>query len=311
MRKSHGKKKRKSLLQNPIVLGALITGIVGILTALVPVALELIRQGRESSEPPFAAVSGLTLTIPTETLPAPTSAVTPTATLPVFSTLTPEPELPTLDCLSLWFRVDSAKIPTPTPEATAGATAESPDGCDAIPELGISTTAKGLIYSKDDLRDEHGIFGISRSIKNGYEINLTVITNQLFNAEFWVALSTQPTPLDPDINPEVVSMVIVPAYQSNPKLTGTIVVFRNAEKKNTKRWEEIILKNNVVGPPFTYEINIKVTGGSVVVTVNNREVADEKGIFPRYLFLGYYKKSASGSVIVDVNVSDLRINTGQ
>lgn len=152
-----------------------------------------------------------------------------------------------------------------------------------------------------------GVFGISHRINSGYIINMTVTSSRLFNAEFWVALSTNANPGDVDNPPEVISIVIVPATQGNPNLTGTIAIYKNTKKLADKKWAEILNNSGTGRAPFVYDVNIKVDAGRIVITVNNREVANEIGIFPTYLFLGYNKKSAAGSAIVDVSIKNFEL----
>jgi hypothetical protein len=198
--------------------------------------------------------------------------------------------------------VDTARLPTPTPTAEGAVGGLGP--CPPITDLGISSVSNELIYSKEGFRTIKGLFGISHRIDDGYDINMTVISSRLYNAEFWVALTTNPNPTDIDNPPDVISVVMVPATMDSPNLTGTIAIYRNSRKLVDKKWAEILNISGTNRAPFIYDISIRIAAGRIVITINNREIANEIGLFPTYLFLGYNKKSAAGSAIVDVLVTD-------
>ena len=315
MTKLHRKKKSTSIFQNPIfrnpvvvggIITATITGIVGIVIAFINVLPQLNRPEPEPTKPPVMTATAFipATNTPTEGLPTLELTATQTATFPTLPSDSPTPSLPTLNCLSNWLRVDTMGLPTPTPTATS--TPANLGGCSPISEFGISTISDQLIFSKQGLKNVQGLLGISHRIDSGYSIELTVTANILFNAEFWIALSegVNPSPID---NPlDVVSMAVVPQSQGGQSLTGTIALYRGANKIDDKKWIEI-LGNSPAGPPFVYHLNIRVAAGHVAITVNGREVANQNGIFPNYLFLGYNKKATAGSVVVNVSVSDLKL----
>jgi len=299
------KKTKNRVFQNPIVVGAIITGIVGVLIALIQVLPQLDRPEPERTDLPTLTAFIPATATPTVTLTPVESLISVPTITPEIPTETPVSSLPSISCLSTWFRVDTARLPTPTPtpKGIPGSFVE----CAPITDLGITSISNELIYSKEGFRDVQGVFGISHRINSGYIINMTVTSSRLFNAEFWVALSTNANPGDVDNPPEVISIVIVPATQGNPNLTGTIAIYKNTKKLADKKWAEILNNSGTGRAPFVYDVNIKVDAGRIVITVNNREVANEIGIFPTYLFLGYNKKSAAGSAIVDVSIKNFEL----
>lgn len=129
---------------------------------------------------------------------------------------------------------------------------------------------------------------------------MTVTTRDLFNADFWASVATDKSPTTSD----GVSIVMVAGAQGDDKVPGTIAIYRKSVKREDKIWAEID-KNNLPGPPFTYDVDFRITRGSVILLVNGQRVAEERGIFPTYLFLGYQKKATAGTILVDVSVRGL------
>ena len=314
MKKRDSTRKRRNVYQDPVVLGAIITGAVAVVVALIQVWPQLGGSQPQNNEPsmptplivppsstePVGQTEDLsTLEVPatqSSTLPAPTAETT------VLQLETPTPSLPTLDCPSEWVRVKTVSLPAKTPLAPS----TTPDlaGC-SIPEFVITTNGSDeLNFSMVGLRDSKGLLGISHPIQypieNGYTIQFKVILSTLFKAEFWVALSEGEIPTAD--NDKYLVVEFVPQYESGQKLSGTVVVYQGGGKRSEYKWP----KNPAVKvPPFIYTVRIRVAAGQVVVTVNSREVRTLNGILPKYLFFGYSKEVAAGAMDSHVILKEL------
>jgi len=303
MRKSRPRKTRKSLLQNPVVVVALITGVVGILTALIPLLQELIRRGPGSGELPIDAVSVSTLNPPSKT-PSAVHAITVTQTEAVVipsDTPVPTTEPISLTCLDEWVLVNTAELPI-EPESREGC------GISGIPNLGFSTDANNLLLTLYRSRDI-GIFGFSTSIPENAVVHLKVKPDILYNAEFWVALAGSDNP-----ESRSVIMAIDPGSAGQQKQPGSIRIYQDGMDSRIIKYDWLQLSGTTGSAnswPYTYDILFKVTGGKVAIWVNNFNLDLQVLNFPKYLFIGYRNKSSIGTVSMDVTVSDLQIGTGK
>ena len=301
MRKSRPRKTRKNLLQNPAVVGAIITGVVGVLIALIQVVTPLLnRPEPERTEPP-TLTAFVSATPPPTVLPTLENTVAPTTTVPVTlsDTPTPSPLPPSVTCLNGWWTVNTLKLAT---------NQESREGCDAsnIPELGFSTSADGFLVTLQSERfKEIGIFGISSKARlpDNAVIRLRVDAYELYNAEFWIGLSNSP-----DFNPDTMILSLDPALGNQQFQSGNIRIYRNNfnSEVSSYLWPRLNTQARKT-PPFYYNIELIITGGNVNIRVNDVPLSSQVVNIPRHLFIGFRNKTINGSVDLIVKVSVLEI----
>jgi len=295
------KKTKNRVFQNPIVVGAIITGIVGVLIALIQVLPQLDRPEPERTDLPTLTAFPSATSKPTETIIVQDFTETPTVTLPAFltATSTPTPLPSLLTCLDGWWIVNTTKLPT---------NQDSRGGCSAsgLPEFGISTSNAGISINLQSKRfKEIGIFGISSKARlaDNAVINLRVDAYELYNAEFWVGLSNSP-----DLNPDTMILSLDPALGDQKFQTGNIRIYRN--NLNTELIKYLWPPLNTQArqtPPFYYDIELIITGGKVEIRVNGIPISSQVVNVPRHLFIGFRTKTINGTVEMDVRVSGLEI----
>lgn len=279
------------------LIGVIGTVIVGIFTVLAT-----------RPSPPPASIPSVPV-IPTDTS-LPSSVPTegglpgdPTATLelpteqPAFAfTPTTAPASPT--CLDAWSVVNTAGVST-TPAGRLDCRLVS------IPELGITTNNAGLLFTLARFR-ESGIFGVSTPLPENANVNLKVKSEVLYNAEFWIALSNTPTP---DSN--AVILALDPASGNQTIHPGSMRIYLDDAKSKVVgyEWFQMNVQTGYSdSPPFTYDINFAISGGNVNIRVNGVFLDSQIVTFPRYLFLGYRNRNASGSVTMNVSVTDFAVS---
>lgn len=300
-RPKHPRKNTKSALQNPVVLVAIITGVVGIITTFLTVLPNLRNSAaKEESHTPSATIqiqpSFTVLPVErTETFtPAP-----PTSTAAPTPTITPTPRPASFSCLEGWWLLPGGITYTE----------EVREGCPFanVPELGFSTSANGFLVTWERFRTT-GIFGISVPIPEDAIIHLHVKARDLYNAEFWIGLASTQNP-----EPNVMILSIDPAAEN--LMPGSMRVYNNDLVTELVRYPWANLNpnlNSVNKPPFDYDIVFTITGGTVRTQVNSATLESQTVNFPRFLFIGLRKKSASGSsATVNVLVSNLQIEAGK
>jgi len=218
-----------------------------------------------------------------------TATATPTqipATPTVTGTATPI--TPPLGCLNRW---TVKLIPDDTSLSTEPTSDEN--GCViAYKDLGISSSGVVLSFLQDSFRIR-GNFGVSTPLpKDPKEISLTI---KLFDiagggqGEFWIALSN-------GTDPEKDSMSI--AVQPN----GYVKYYSNGNP--TTLIDTIIAKPS----PYTYEIQLTIDGNRVNSVVNSTYYRNNLAVNggPKYLYLGYTKRSNQGTVSLQVDVVNLK-----
>lgn len=304
MRKTRPRKKSqpKSIFQNPVIVGTIITGVVTVVVTVLQVLPQLNLPEPKGSESP-TATSSLTATFTPTILPTETESaeVESRVILTETPTPTPTPEPPSVTCLNGWWVVNTLKVPT---------TQDPREGCDAsgVPELGISTSAEGFLVTLQRQRfSEIGIFGISSKARLpvNAEIELRVDAYGLYNAEFWIGLSNTP-----DMSPDTMILALDPALGDQRFQSGNIRIYRNNFNSELigYQWPELNTQARQT-PPFYYDIKLTITGGNVDILVNNIPLSSQVVNFPRYLFLGFRNKTVNGSVDIRVEVSKLTIET--
>ena len=281
-------------------MGAIITGVVGVLIALIQMAPQLNRPETERTEPP-TLTSFVPATITPTVFPTLENTVTATTTVPVILSDTPAPSPlpPSVTCLNGWWTVNTLKLPT---------NQESREGCDVsnIPELGFSTSADGFLVTLQSQRfKEIGIFGISSKARlpDNAVVRLRVDAYELYNAEFWIGLSNSP-----DFNPDTMILSLDPALGDQKFQSGNIRVYRNNfnSELNSYLWPRLNTQARKT-PPFYYNIELIITGGNVNIRVNDIPLGSQVVNIPRHLFIGFRTKTINGTVDMTVKVSELEI----
>ena len=143
---SRSRKSSNSVFQNPAVIGAIITGVVAIVTTWLTV-LPNLRSQRAQGEEPTRTATIEAQPSSAAGVPAiePTLTATPTLILST-DTPTPTPTLApvSLNCLERWIIVDTAQLLTEQ-EGREGCTASNYRG------LGFSTSAEGFMIAGERL----------------------------------------------------------------------------------------------------------------------------------------------------------------
>jgi hypothetical protein len=307
MKKSpHKRKSSKSVFQNPVVVGAIITGIAAILTTWLTVLPNLRSQRPQEVEPPAA---GAVIAVqPSFTAEMPTLEPTRTAT-PVLivstdtPTLTPTPRPVSLTCLEGWWLIMLPKKLDYEQEAREGCAASNYRG------LGFSTSSDGFQITLDKSKVT-GTYGISTGpLPENAVIRMKVKVSILYTAEFWVGLSNSKNP-----DPDVLILAMDPAASGQNIPPGSIRIYKNNFDTKLAGYNWPVLDpsgGQSNRAPFIYDLQFTVSGGNVEIRVNNIPLTSQIVNFPRYLFLGFRNKSTQYSATVYVTVTNLQIEPGE
>jgi hypothetical protein len=292
-KKTRSSESKESPFSNPTVVAALVTGILSLIAALVAVSpqlIPLIGDPTETPIPTFTATLAPT-TRPTSTPAEPlaTGTVTPVPPTPT-ETITPSPTPvdPGIACLDRWQVVSS----NPELISTSGAGSCAVSN---VPGLGISASRNGLVFGINSFR-EQGTFGITTSLPADATVSMTVDLITLTQGEFWIALSNTPDPKD--------KMMIL-ALEPN---SGEVRFYNNQTSSFSNRYEyRGLLTNTSLSPsrPYNYRITFSISGNSVNPRIHFTNLPPQIVNLPKYLFIGYNKKSTLGSMSVQVEISDL------
>jgi hypothetical protein len=287
-KKTRSDRSQKSPFSNPTVVAALITGIVGLIVALITALPQLVPLFSRPTETPvptltatFQPISPPTATemgvtgMATEIPPTPTETLTPT----------PTPMTTLLSCLNRWEVISDL---TATPESQAG--------CEkyGYPDLGIEPLQNGaLSFGKTALLID-AITGITTNLSNeASKVSFDVELNELTDSEFWIALSN-------DKNPEVDSINI--RLQSN----GLVRIYDvNGNLYTDKTWGELKGDAPDGSGKYNYKFVFEITGRSVNFFINELPLTLPTN--PNYLFFGFKHKSTVKPVTVYVNISNLEV----
>ena len=274
------------------LLGAGATIIAAIITILPQILDTFQKPEPTQTAIPITATMELTSTLPVATLTATettipfTATVSPTPT----ETGTPTPVSPPISCLDRWQIVSS------DPELTK--TSASGD-CSAasVPTLGISASRNGINFGINNFR-EQGTFGIATPLPADATISLDVNLTALTQGEFWIAISNDPSPES--------NMAIIALEPQN----GEVRIY--SDQTNTfagkYKWSDLISNTNLTtGPPYAYTIKFSISGNKVDQQIHFTNLPSQFVNLPKYLFLGYSKKSSLGSMTVQVEITDLLI----
>lgn len=295
------------MFQNPAVIGAIITGIVAIITTWLTVSSNIQSQRDEPQtgaaivEVQPSATAGFPNVEPTLTLTPTLLFSTETPTL----ALTPTRRPVSLTCLEGWWLINTGKLPYDQ---------ETREPClvSNYRGLGFSTSADGFLITLDKLKAT-GIFGISTGpLQENVVIRLKVKVSILYTSEFWVGLSNSQNPDTPGA--DVMILAIDPASGQNAIPPGSIRIYEDKFDRRVIGYDWSVLDpsgGQSNRPPFNYDLLFRVTGGNVEIRVNNFPIKSQIVNFPRYLFLGFRNPSTTYSTTMYVTVTDLQIETGE
>jgi hypothetical protein len=300
-KKTRSNRSKQSPFSNPTVMVAVIGGIVTLIGALISVSPQLFQLIRKPTETPIPT---LTVTVsptsppsttPTEVLATETATqIPPTSTNTV--TPSPTPVDPGIACLDRW-EVISSDESLAVPEASGGCSNAS------VPKLGISTSGQLLIFAPNSFRTP-GVFGISTSLPVNAKISMKVTMNSLREGEFWIALSNNPAPGD---------HMLIFALQP---VGGELRTYVNQSRNYIGQYLWSNLTENTTygaGPPYVYDISLTTSGGLTTYNLNSLQPQSQSVNLPKYLFLGFRKKTAENesSVSMNILVSGLKIDLNQ
>lgn len=306
---SHARKKSKSVFQNPVVIGAIITGIAAIITTWLTVLPNLKGLREEGKAPPTQAATIGVQPAAMAGVPALelTQTVTPTLIFPT-GTPTLEPPTPTrrpvsLTCLEGWWLINTAKL-------DYNQETREPCAVSNYRGLGFSTSADGFLITLDKFKAA-GVFGISTGpLQDNVLIRMKVKVSILYTSEFWVGLSNSQNP--DTSGSDVMMLAIDPASGQQQIPPGSIRFYRNDFDKKIigYDWSRVDPTGGQSNrAPFNYDLQFRVTGGSVEIRVNNVPLESQIVNFPRYLFIGFRNKSTIYSTTMYITVTDLQIVT--
>lgn len=288
-RSSEGK---ENPITNPGVIAALITGIISLIVAL-PQLVPLISRPVETATQTTAATLPPATSPPTGTFtePPPTGTATEIPPTPT-ETITPSPTPvdPGITCLDRWQVISS----NPELLTTSGA-----GNCavSSIPDLGISASRTGLVIGVNSFK-EQGTFGITTALPMDATISMTVDLITLTQGEFWIALSDTPNPED--------KMMIL-ALEPN---SGEVRFYNNQTSSFTNKYDyRDLLTNTSLNPgrPYNYRITFSTSGNTVSPRIHFTNLPPQIVNLPKYLFIGYDKKSTLGTMSLQVRISDLTV----
>lgn len=297
-KKNSSSEETKKSFSNPTVLAAIIGGIVTVIVALITVLPQLITTLKSPTQ---VAIPISTEPIPPTNTPIPTETeILPTATSTEISPTptetmvpSPTPVNPGIACLNRW---------TVIPSDQALATPDASDGCPniGIPGIGISTSGDELIFGTNNFRGQ-GLFGISTTLPENAIIRMKVKLATLTRANFWVAVSDDPTP---ENNRMVISF--------RPENGEVRVYVDQSEDYEQFLWRNLTVNTNYGdGPPYIYDIVLKTSGSRVETHFNFLNPFSKVVNLPNYLFIGYQNESNLGTVKMDITVSNLSIEASQ
>jgi hypothetical protein len=274
------------------LLGAGATIIAAIITILPQILDAFQKPEPTQTAIPITATMEMTPTFPpatltaTETLIPFTVTISPTPT----ETATLTPVSPPISCLDRWQIVSSDSDLTGTSDSGNCSVA-------SIPALGISASRNGVSFGVNSFRGQ-GTFGIATPLPADATISLNVSLTALTQGEFWIALSNTANPED--------HMVIMALQPQNGELRTYTNQTNNFVGKY--KWGDLISNTNLTtGPPYTYGIKFSISGNKVSPQIYFTNLPAQFVNLPKYLFLGYSKKSSLGSMTVQVEITDLLV----
>ena len=273
------------------LLGAGATIIAAVITILPQILDTFQKPEPTQTAIPTTVTTEMTSTLPptaTETSVPFTQTVAPTPT----ETGTSTPVSPPISCLDRWQVVSS------NPDLTG---TDSSGDCPvaSVPALGISASRNEVSFGINSFR-EQGTFGIATPIPAEATISLDVNLTALTQGEFWIALSNDPNPKG--------HMAIIALEPQN----GEVRTY--SDKTNTfvgkYKWGDLISNTNLTtGPPYSYAIKFSVSGNKVGSQIHFTNLPSQFVNLPKYLFLGYSKQSSLGSMTVQVEITNLLVET--
>lgn len=287
------KPAQESIFQNQTVVIAIITVVGAIITGIIAVSPQLLSAPR-APEPTATVIepTATTFVTPTETLepvqPTETVTASPAPTDTPSPSPTPTPINPPISCLDRWQIISSN--PDLAETASQGDCAQA-----SIPGLGISTSRAGVSFGVNNFR-EQGTFGIATTLPTDATVSLQVKFLVLSQGEFWIALSNTP-------NPENRMMIL--ALQPN---TGEVRFYSDQTSRfnNKYRYNDLLTNTALSNTlPYTYNITFAISGNNVSPRIHYTNLPAQIVNLPKYLFIGFNKKSNLGSMTLQVEISDL------
>lgn len=299
-RKSSKKSDSDSANQkiDPTVLTAVIGGIVTVVVALITILPQFLEPRQPVEAPPTLAAA--TMVNPTSTF-IPTAILSETGSAPaatVFASPSIAELVPQINCLDQWEIITLEGSPdiTPVPQGQCNVT--------SIP--GIVTSDSGLSFIGTNIfKGKVGIYGIAVKVPSTSVVEFTAHLSQLYNAAFWVGLSSSPTPQD-----NMMILALRPSFQPSANPQGDIDLYINQYGKPDGQylWDNLSAGTGITdGPPYLYNFRFNINNGKIETQINDLGLESQFVSQPIYLFLGFYKKSNSGSVTLDVNVDNWKV----
>jgi hypothetical protein len=275
------------------VIGTIIAAIISV----SPAWIQLVTKPTETAIPTLTATSPSasppTLT-PTEELATNTATeIPPTATETV--TPSPTPVDPGIACLDRWQVISGNPSGNPDLVET---TSQGDCAQASVPALGISASRAGVSFGINNFR-EQGNFGIVTSLPTDATVTLQIKFLVLTQGEFWIALSNTP-------NPE--NNMLILALAPN---TGEVRFYSDQTSRisNARDYSSLLTNTTLTSSlPYIYNITFRISGNRVTPRIHFTDLPSHSVNLPKYLFIGYNKKSTLGSMTVQVDISNLTVD---
>lgn len=288
---------KRSVWQDTAVVVAVITVLGSVITALIA-NLPQIMARLEKTPTPTAAPPTATFA-PTFT---PEPSLTPTMTFtplpPTETPLSPPTETPlpayvppSFSCLDGWTVASDDASFAPKPLAQGKCNFSS------LPELGIVTSGDTLFFGLSKFRSL-GIYGIAAPLPpEGGTVTLTVRTVSVLGGEFWLAFANDPVPT---------GNALIFAFQPQ---SGEVRIYKDNPDDVFAHflWSQLRVNTDFgANAPYTYQLSVKIEGNNVRSRINAISLPVQVVNLPRYLFIGFRKKSTLDIVDLNLRLFDLK-----
>jgi len=299
--------RKKSVWEDPRVVIAII-GTIGSIVTVVIANLPAIMSTLKNTPTPLVAPPTATFVPALSPAPSLTPSVTPSATLtPLLPletpTLTPKPTstgtMPPLYALSSFSCLDGWQVVSSDASFAATPLAVGTCNFSRVPELGIATAGDRLYWAVSSFRPL-GIYGIAAPLPlEGGTLNLTVSSVSVLGGEFWVAFAHDPLPT---------GNALIFALQPQ---SGEVRLYHDNPNEVFSRltWSKLQLGTEwVPNAPYIYRMSVKIEGNNVGAHINSVKLPDLAVNLPRYLFIGFRKKSTLDVLDLNLRLFDLKFS---
>lgn len=294
---SSGGQGKRSVWGDTAVVVAVITVVGSIITALITQLPQLIsRMEKTPTATALPPTATLTLTLspePSPTLTPTLAGSSPTVAVPTLTpSETPLPVYvpPSFSCLDGWQLAsdDASFAPKPISQGKCNFA--------GLTELGIATSGQTLYFGLSRFQPV-GIYGIAAPLPpEGGTVRLSIRAVSVLGGEFWLAFANDPVPS---------GNALIFAIQPQ---SGQVRVYKDDPNQVFAQflWSQLRI-NTDFGPnaPYTYQFSVEIDGNNVRPRINAVTLPAQVVNLPRYIFIGFRKKSTLDVLDLNVRLSDL------